>query len=318
MLAELQNVLPASAFMGQSQGLAAMRQIQVPAEDLARAGLFQELLSRGALAPTVVKPSRSRAARLSERVARWLIAFVIVFAVALPNGSNLVQSFFQLNDVNPAVYKPVADQIGTLQAGDRVLVAFDYDAFQAGEMDAVAQALMTHIRQRGADIVAVSLGPTGLALADRVATRLGLTGAPFIDRRYLPGQSAGAQDALIAAKTDPFDLIVVLAGSPDALRWWIEQATLSGAPPPIVVGVSAGVLPQAQLYAQSAQVKGIIAGMMGGLAYQRANDSEPDAGDDALGRSVRAEGLYLSQLAFAVTLILGAIVSLVAGTRRGT
>jgi hypothetical protein len=304
-----------------------MRQIQVPAADLARAGLFQELLSRGALAPTIVKPSRGRAARLSERVARWLIAVVLIVAVAVPNGSNLVQSFFKLSDVNPAVYKPVSDQIGSLHAGDRVLVAFDYDAFQAGEMDAVAQALLTHIRQRDADVLAVSLGPTGLALADRVSAQLGLSGAPppiageggpFIDRRYLPGQAAGAQSALIAAQTDPFDLIVVLAGSPDALRWWIEQATLSGAPTPIVAGVSAGALPQAQLYTQSAQVKGIVVGMIGGLAYLRSMDTQPDVDDaDGLDRKIRSEALYLSQLVFAAILIIGAVVSLVAGTRRG-
>ncbi len=322
LLAGLQNVLPAAPVMGQPHGAPAVRQAQLPPADLARAGLFQELLGRGALAPTIVRPSRARAGRLRGRVGRWLIALALLAAVFVPNGWPIVSGLFRLSSVDPALYRPAADAIESLASGDRVLMAFDYDAFQAGEMDPIAQAFLTHIRQRGAEVIAFSLSPSGPALADRVADRMkaaGLPDASFVDRRYVPGQAIGAQSALALAGVAETDLIVVLAGSPEALRWWVEQIAAAGVNVPVVAGLSAGALPQAQPYLQSGQVRASVTGMIGGLAYQRALDAQPDREDaDGLDRIVRSEALVLAQLAFAVVLIVGLIVSLLAGVRRAT
>ena len=322
LLAGLQNVLPAAPVMGQQHGSPAARQAQLPPADLARAGLFQELLGRGALAPTVVRPGRVRAGRLRARLSRWLIALALLVAVFVPNGSPIVSGLFRLGNVDPALYRPAADAIESLASGDRVLMAFDYDAFQAAEMDPIAQAFLTHIRQRGAEVIAFSLNPIGPALAERVEDRMkaaGLPDAPFVDRRYIPGQAIGAQSALALAGAAETDLIVVLAGSSEALRWWIEQITAAGTNAPIVAGLSAGVLPQAQPYLLSGQVRASVTGMIGGLAYQRALDAQPDREDaDGLDRIVRSEALILAQFTFAAVLIVGLIVSLLAGARRAT
>lgn len=326
LLAELRNVLPAMPFMGQSHGAPAIRHAEIPAADLARAGLFQELLARGALAPTIVQPSLGRRARaaggprlisiIRARFGYWLIAALLITSVIVPNGFSFVQNIFQLGNAGAGLYQPAAERIAALNTSDRVLLAFDYDAFQAAEMDAIAQAFLTHIRQRGADVIAVSLNPTGPALAERVLAELkdaGLPDAAFVQQRYFPGQAVGAQSALVSTQAD---LVVVLAGSPEAMRVWVEQVSAAGLPMPIVAGVSAGVLPQVRPYVQSAQVMQPVTGLMGGLAYQRSLDPNPDAGNEALNRTVQSEALYLSQLTFAAILIIGLIVSLMAGTRR--
>ena len=310
VLAGLRNVLPASPFMGTPQGAPAVTRAQIPAADLARAGLFQELLARGSLAPTIVRPGLGRKFRMGDRISRWIIAALIIILAFTPNVSNIAQSFFQLGAVDASLYRPAQEQIETLTAGDRVLIVFDYDAFQAGEMDTIAEAFLTHVRLKDADVSVTSLNPLGLSIAHRL-----LPDIPCLNQNqcYLPGQVVGVQNALAASQAK---LIIVLAGSPEPMRWWIEQAAASGAQTPIVAGLSAGALPQVLPYVQSGQVKAAVTGLIGGLAYQRSLDPEPDAGDDALDRTVRSEALYLSQIAFAVILIVGVFVSLLTRTGR--
>jgi hypothetical protein len=315
ILAGIQNALPGADFMGKPQGPLAARHAQIPAQDLARAGLFQELLTRGSLAPTVVKPGQAYKTRVRARVSRWLIAIAIFVAAFVPNVSDFMAGVFRLDNAD-ALYRPAADQIDALSAGQTVLVAFDYDPFQAGEVDPIAEAILTHIRQRGAQAIAVSLNPTGPALARRVADKLTEAGASdtaIVQPRYFSGQAVGAQSVLVS---HPADLIVVLAGSPESMRWWIEQAGASGARTPIVAGASAGVLPQLQPYVQSGQVKAVVQGLMGGLAYRRSLDADRDSGTEGFDRVVRSEALYLSQTVFALVLVAGLIVSLLVGVRQ--
>jgi hypothetical protein len=324
LLTGLRNVIPASAFMGQPQGAAAIRHAEVPATDLARAGLFQELLARGSLAPTVVRPGLDRAARQRMRITRWALALILVVLALAPNFEFFAEisgSLFQLGQVGPVVYQGAAARVGQLGAGQRVLMVFDYDPFQAGEMEAIAAAFLTHVTQRGAEVEVASLNPFGPALADRAVrsmTELGLPEVTFATSQYVSGQAVGAQRVLGNTSPDNTspDLIILLAGSPDAVRVWVEQVRAAGLSTPLVAGVSAGVLPQVKPYLESGQVKGTVDGMMGGLAYQRSLDPGQDSGDDGLDRKIRAETLFLMQLAFAVILLAGLVVSLATRLRR--
>ena len=316
ILAGLASVLPAAEVMGRAQGAPASRNVGIPAADLARAGVFGELLARGALAPTVIKPRQVAGSRVGDVVVRVLIALLLLVVAVLPNSLGFASSFIQLGEVDAGLYKPAADQVAALSEGQHVLMVFDYDAFQALEMRPIAEAFLSHLAQRGARATLVSLNPTGLALADTVLSRLPeevaldvVLAAPI----YYPGQAIGAQRALL---DNPADLLVVLSGSPDSVRLWIEQVSAAGLHTPIVAGISAGALPQAQPYVQSGQVRGAVAGMVGGLAYQRALDPDLDAGDSGLDRVVRTESVYVSQLAFALILIAGMIVSLITGSRQ--
>ena len=314
ILAGLKNVLPSSPDMGRPQGALAVRYADIPASDLARAGLFSELLSRGALAPTVVKPDVGVSARVRARLSRWLIALLLVILAVVPSFTPFMASFIQLGRVNTELYQTGFDQVDALNAGQRALVVFDYEAFLTGEMDAMAEAFLLHLGRRGAQAQAVSLNPSGPALANRVLDRLSNAGVPVAaEASYYPGQSVGAQRALITLQPD---LVVVLTGSPDNVRWWIEQAAAAGLQTPIVAGVSASAWPQAAPYVQSGQVRGSVVGLVGGLAYRRLLDPELDSGNDGLDRVVRVESLYLLQMVFAGILLLGLVVGLIAGARR--
>ncbi|HLF25465.1 MAG TPA: zinc ribbon domain-containing protein [Anaerolineae bacterium] len=321
VLAGLQNVLPASLLMGQAHGSATSRQGQIAGVDLARAGLFQELLTRGSLAPTVVRAGPARGLRVSARLNRWVIAFVLIVAVFIPNLAigEVVEDIFHLRNVDAEAFSAAREQIAALGAGDRVLVTFDYDASQAYEMEPIAEAFLADVFQHRAEVVAVSLNPTGPALANRALKAVGTDGVTVVEQGFLPGQAVGAQNALISGQ---YDLIVLLAGSPEAARWWIEQVGASSAQTPVVAGLSAGVLPQVQPYQQSGQIKATVTGLIGGLAYRHALDPELNIADERLRRQleldrlVKSEALYLSQIVFAVVLIAGMLASLIAGMRR--
>ncbi|HJW83191.1 MAG TPA: hypothetical protein VJ754_02700, partial [Anaerolineae bacterium] len=312
LLTGLANVLPASPFMGQAHGAAAVTKAQ-PAADQARASLFQEILARGSLTP--VTAGEVGKTSLGDRIARWLIAAAFVLIVYLPNVNPFASAFFQVGAVESGLFQPAADQIQALSAGDRVLMIFDYDATQAGEMNAIAEAFVRHIGLRGAEVVAGSLNPIGPALANRVLQKVtaGQSPAPaFVNQGYLPGQAVGVQKMLLS---NPAKIIIVMAGSPESLRWWAEQVTAARLPTPIVAGLSASALPQAMPYLQSGQVRTAVSGLMSGLAYQRSLDPKRDAPPDGFDRVVRSEALILSQITFALILLVGAVVSLLSRPR---
>ena len=312
LLTGLANVLPASPFMGQAYGAAAVTKAQ-PAADQARASLFQEILARGSLTP--VTAGEGGKTGLGDRIARWLIAAVFVLIVYLPNVNPFASAFFQLGAVDSGLFQPAADQVQALSAGDRVLMIFDYDATQAGEMNTIAEAFVRHIGLRGAEVVAGSLNPIGPALANRVLQKVtaGESPAPaFVNQGYLPGQAVGAQKMLLS---NPAKIIIVMAGSPESLRWWAEQVTAARLPTPIVAGLSASTLPQAMPYLQSGQIRTAVSGLMSGLAYQRFLDPKQDAPPDGFDRVVRSEALILSQIAFALILLVGAVISFLSRPR---
>jgi hypothetical protein len=314
LLAGLKSVLPAAALMAQAVDEPVATRMQMSGVDAARAGLLQELLSRGSVAPlTVIKPGLGARARARDWVTRIVILALFVALIALPVGElgAFTKELFQLRQLGDTPYAGAKQLLDGLPNGSRVLVSFDYEASQAGEMEEVARALLTHLQQRGAQIDAVGLDPTGIALASRVAERV--PDLLFANVNYLPGQAAGAQSALRGA---PPDLLVVLAGSPEAMRVWVEQAALVAPQTQVLAGLSAGAWSQVQPYVQSGQVRAELTGAMAALAYQRVLDPASDAGPNAVEREKYSEALFLSQIAFAMLLALGGVISLVTRPRR--
>jgi hypothetical protein len=184
------------------------------------------------------------------------------------------------------------EAIGSLDSGSAALVAFDYDPATSGEMDILARAIVGHLMDRHARIVAVSLLPAGPAAAQDLLDGLAREregyrdsyGQSYANLGFAPGQAAAvrllAQSLETAAPSDfhgtplsqlgiseglygvhSFDLIVELAATPDSMRWWIEQA---GAPlgVPVGAGVSASVAPWARPYFQTEPQ--ILVGLLGG------------------------------------------------------
>ena len=243
------------------------------ADDLARAGIFQELLARPISQPTSVAASAARGRQGPRRLLQWVITLLLLAVIVapllmpqgwlpfLPHADNLPPS--------PLVQAAV-DKITILPPNANVLVVFDYDPTQAGEMNQIAEMVLRHLQTRAANVTTVSLNPLGADLAQSVWRAIGPqtpTGGPRIDLGYVPGQAIGVQNVLL--NNGPFSLVIDLSASSDSVRWWVEQLAVSGFDVPFIAGVSAAVESLALPYAQSGQITGLISGATGAMRYAR-------------------------------------------------
>jgi len=214
----------------------------------------------------------------------------------------------------PSAVKSTAVQIKALPPNAKVLVVFDYDAAQAGEMKRIAQALLKGLAARNAQIEIASLNPQGTSLAQEV-----LKDVPEIKQisslGYVPGQSNGVQDVL--ARMGDVKLVVDLAASADTVRWWAEQMKASNLNIPLVAGISAGAETLTAPYLQSKQVAGMVSGLPGALAFLKGttliNAYPPDIQRDY---QVALDGVSLANYTLAVLIIIGLIAALFGGTGR--
>ena len=249
-------------------------------------------------------PSLHRARR-SDVAWRWLIAFALLFALLVP----LIWSLAPFNVV-AAIPAPVADAaqaIEELPSGSPVLVAFDYDAGLAGELEPIAESYLRHLLSQDARVLLVSTQPEGAALADMAldhvladypSVRYGET---VLNLGYVAGGEAGIRtlgaDLAAAAPTDwrqgqplagyplmagitrgqDLPLIVVLGGDLVSVQRWIEQF---GSPysTPLVAGVPALIEPAVGPYRTAGQLRGVVAGLGGAAAYERLQTRVGPAG----------------------------------------
>jgi hypothetical protein len=321
VLAGVRGALPVAPIALQMSGTGISVSPEIPAGDLAGAGALQELLARGMTA-VVRREGESRAGRLEGKVWRWFVLLLIAFAVITPlvlgSGLSLVSAPPPL----PATGNTMYDSIQKLAPGTQVLVAFDYDATQAPEMDVLARVVMRHLIARQAHIEVVSLYPTGPAVAQVVINSILPVTSPVkmdvTNRGYWPGQTT-AVASLVTEPRDkpprdkPLNMVIELAATPDTLRWWVEQMT--GRPETLLAGVSASVEPVAQPYAASPQLKGLLAGVPGAIAYQfklrgALPQTEQQNPADLL---VPLNSIAVANVALVFVMIIGGVIQLLSG-----
>ncbi len=353
ILAGLRDTLPVAAVAGQTLGSGVSLQFEVPAGALSRAGMFNEVLTHG-VGALVRRGGESRVQKLWGPTQRLFVFFLVLLAVVAPQipavHETLVASVGQpaFSDAGQQVQK----QINQLPEGVPVLVSFDYDPTQAGEMDVVARAVLEHLIARKARILAVSTYPVGPATAQALWTDI-ISGTGrdsaggFVNLGYIPGQAVGVQmisslDWERAARTDftgaalagadqpallegvnslrDVSLIVELAATPDSVRWWVEQLAAQPQAPPLVAGVSAMAAPMSRPYlsgkrtAQPAvpQLSGLINGMPEALAYLSTQPGVAPPADYLQ----TFESLVLASLALGALIVVGNTVQLLAQLRR--
>ena len=302
VLAGIRDVLPVEMLIAQPRAVTA-QVVGTPFTgeaalvQAARVRLFDEIVTRSpvAMPKVLAKPK----ARLIDLLPWWIVYAILILAVTAP--LLLGKPLFDRNIEPAPSAKTLYEAVDSLPANAQVLVAVDYDPTTSGEMDIVAQSLVSHLMERQVRIVAVSLLPAGPATAETLVKEGSDShpssyqtgdGRQYVNLGYLPGQASAVRllgqslpDALprdfegrevtaLAAlsgitSTQSFDLIVELAAASDTLRWWIEQA---GAPydVPLVAGVSAAVEPVARTYyeTESQQLKGVIGGIPGAASYE--------------------------------------------------
>lgn len=251
-----------------------------PSAGADQAARFEGVLSQP-LAPVIVE-ERPRA-RMAQ-VTSWL--FYLILAAAVAGGILLAGE-----DINLPLTQATADfykTIESLEEGSVVLLSHDYDPGTAAEITPQVSAILDHLMERGVKIVNLSLTPEGQALADRVLESVvGDHGGyiqDYINLGYVAGNEVGARFIAesLGLRLSPYplgegvrgledvDLIVVLAGSQEHLRRWVEQVQ---APYKVamVAGVSAQVDPVARPYYRSGQLKGFLSGLVGAAEYERVN-----------------------------------------------
>jgi hypothetical protein len=316
-LAGIANVLPPAPIMGEMHGLPAKLQFEISAEDQARAGVLRELLTQHAVAPASVEQFVVKGSAIRRRALRWLVAFLITTALIVPIWFDINQSTglplmpnatsMVVPDANESAALEIA-RLVQLPTQAKVLVVFDYDASQAGEMNRVAQALLQSPALRSAQIDVASLNPQGSTLAQTVMQ--GLPDLKYNDLGFVPGQVNGVQALL--AKSGEANLIIELAASSDTVRWWAEQLKASQLTIPLVAGVSAGAEPLTMPYLQSGQVKGVVSGFPGAVAYLNAVKAVSPT-DQPKQYQVPLEELTLANYVMAVLIIVGLIGALLRG-----
>lgn len=245
-----------------------------------QAARFEGVVSQP-LAP-VAAEERPRAGMAG--VLSWL--FYLILAAAVVGGILLAGE-----NINLPLTQATADfyeTIESLQEGSVALLSHDYDPGTAAEITPQVSAILDHLMRRGAKIVNLSLTPEGQALADRalesvVSDHEGYI-QDYINLGYVAGNEVGARFIAegLGPRLSPYplgaavrgledvDLIIVLAGSQEHLRRWVEQVQ---APYKVamVAGVSAQVDPAARPYYRSGQLKGLLSGLVGAAEYERLN-----------------------------------------------
>jgi hypothetical protein len=325
-LAGIAGALPPAPMMGEMHGQPAKLQYAISAEDQARAGVLKELLAQHAVAPASVEQYLVKGSAIQRRALRWTVAFLIILALLVPIGFDLNQltglplmpsatSLVPSPAVMPAVGSAAVTiaQVAQMPAGSKVLVVFDYDAAQAGELNRVAQALLQSPALRNAQLEVASLNPQGSAMAQSVLESV--PGVRYTDLGFAPGQVNGVQSLL--SEAGDVKLIIELSASPETVRWWVEQLRVNRSEIPLVIGVSAGAEPLAMPYLQSGQVKGLVSGFPGAVAYLNATGMMNTYSQDQVqDYQIPLDALALANYVMVALIVVGLIAALLRGAGR--
>jgi len=308
LLEGLRGVLAPLPIAGETLAHREVLPTTVDEATLARARLLQSLLTRPAEVPQ--PKARKRRSSLTEQAPRWMVAIVLVMfvvGVLAPNHFEDLGYEIRLAQPQPleSIRSDMYDTIESVNAGDTVLVAFEYGAAEADEMNAIAEPLLMHLIERGATISAASTQPEGLGVAINAQEHVTMTykSSPL----YLPGNATGIANLLTSTDPQP-KLVLVLAAQPAQLRWWIEQASLLSQVPPMVAGVSAALEPVVGPYLDEngGQLEGAIIGLREAASYEARRGTAGSA-------TKQLDALAAGQLAIAFLILAGAVLSYLFG-----
>ncbi|MDW8325867.1 MAG: hypothetical protein RMK99_04810 [Anaerolineales bacterium] len=319
-----------------------------------QAALLTKLVTVEAPAPTAQK----RLALSAWPWERWLVAALLILSLvlALPFGrdaagqeiSGPFAGLFPLPRTAALEVVRAFETINALDAARPVLVAFDYEPGQAGEMTPLADVVVGHLIRRGLPIVAISTQVTGAGVAeDRLARLTGaargrindyVRGVHYINLGYLPGGPLGIRQLVGAPRSlarmglpasgnlwetapllgsvqsfNDFSAVIVLSHTPDGARAWVEQT--QGTTPRLVLATSAGAAPLVRPYFEGdgTRIAGFLGGPAAAMQYDTLGGNVLAVEQERAGWSRRWDMLGVGLLTMAVLLIFG---NLIHGVRR--
>jgi hypothetical protein len=310
--------------------------LKVTEEQQARLRMMEELLAD----EEKPKPLPSKAIITS----RYIFRLIVAIALLLPMIWMVVSNSQQSSTPQPGNVPGVVDftqRIQALQVNATVLVAFDYQAGFSGEMNIAITNMLSQLMKKNAYITMVATSPAGPALAESIIKTTSTSSAAnagmytnYANLGYIPGGTLGllglatsprsilpyalnASNVWAGAALKPittvkdFAAVIVITDDPDTARMWIEQVgpQLRQAGTPLLFISSAQAEPLIRPYYQAtpAQVQGLVAGLVGGLAYARAiGNYQPNGMWDAL-----SAGITVSILIILVGSITGVVMKMI-------
>jgi hypothetical protein len=250
------------------------------------------------------KPLRKERAQAPQTLVRVLVGLLLIAVLAItlfsggPAGIN-----------TPILYQAETVQfnslVNSLPDGAPVLLAFDYEASLAGEMNLSAAPVIDHLIAKQARLVIVSTIPAGPILGQQLIEAAAQKQPGYslanktINLGYMAGGATSLQEfALDPQKTTPYALnategdiqvahawenqalvgvtrlqdfaaIIVLTDNAETGRAWVEQVQPNLGNTPMLAVVSAQAAPVMQPYYESSQIKGMVAGLAGGMTYEQ-------------------------------------------------
>ena len=244
-------------------------------------------------------PAEHRGVANPQQVLRWVIAIfllTILFSVLWWNG-NIMS--LPKPEAIPEENLAAISLVSEVSAGEKVLVAVEYQPGLSGEMEAASAALLNDLVWSEAELVLVSSQPVGPGLADSFLQKLFENSTYITDRQYanlgyLSGGAAGLRNFAISprqAKPETswnlapldsiqtirdFDMVLVITDDPDVARSWVEQVQPlldlegngEGIPLVMVVSAQAEPLVYPYYYTTPRQISGLVSGVPGGAFYE--------------------------------------------------
>lgn len=257
------------------------------------------------------KPRRKVRRRTRLKLDRTAVAVVLLGALAGPFVTDALHvAEDPVVDEIPAQQAAVFAAVDDLQAGDRVLIAFEYGPTAAGELNPLVDAVLRDIFNQGAIPVTLSTNPLGGAnsyfLVDTLASdgafldalerdsqlvdgqdyyAVGyLSGGPVGIRSITRSEAAGVLffDANVdddgtplevgKVEADDFALVLVVAETTEDLRNWAEQFDVDGLP--MYALTTTAIEPIASAYvAENGRFNGYLAGYRDTYRYNEIRNT---------------------------------------------
>ncbi len=281
-----------------------------------------------ALKQIALEPLASPAATSKQRRSfsiKRLLGLGAILAIGLA-GYFLPQIVVSLTDAGIIKAMPEVDSAYNVVAANGAaptLLAFGYEGEQSSELDAQANAILTHLTAQNSQLLTLSQSK---AAADQAQQLLTDNGIPARNLGFLAEDKGNLRrladcltrnDQCDSSSNDSINslsegeavgLIVLFAGEQENLIDWIEQ--VGAAEIPIVAGVPQSLNSVAQPYYANAQLAGIIQGADGASAYL------DKMGDNNL--PAQMEWLQIGLLGLAGILLLVFLISLIRSGRQKT
>ena len=248
------------------------------------------------------KKLRRERTRAPQTLMRLLVGLLLIAVLAI----TLFSGGLPAGLSTPILYSAETVQFNSLVSGlpqgAPVLLAVDYEAGLSGEMNVSAAAVIDQLVAKQARLVLVSTIPAGPILGQQLinAAAQKQSGYSLADKTVNLGYLAGGATSLQEFALNPkqaaayaldstitgvkawdsqallgvnglqdFACIIVLTDNSELGRAWVEQVQTLVPSTPMLMVVSAQAAPVMQPYYESSQVKGIVAGLAGGMTYEQ-------------------------------------------------